>query len=106
MKLHFSFSKLRKRPFFAKNITEKCKISKYRGARLPVPPPFRRPCTDPCYFSDPRACPSPLPKDAEAASGEKRASPSVTTDKHCTGAATSEVLFFNSCCFKRVRNSR
>jgi len=37
VKFHFFFSKLRKRPFFAKNVIEKCLISKSRGAR-PLPP--------------------------------------------------------------------
>jgi len=33
VKFHFSLVKLRKQPFFAKNVTEKCHASKSRGAR-------------------------------------------------------------------------
>jgi len=33
MRFHFSFSKLRKRPVFTKNATEKCEVSKSRGVR-------------------------------------------------------------------------
>ena len=38
-KIKFSFSKLRKQPFFAKNVTEKCQILK----SIPPAPPFRHP---------------------------------------------------------------
>ena len=44
--LIFSLSKLRKWPFFAKNLTEKCQISKSReGPRPLLSHPFRRPCS-------------------------------------------------------------
>jgi len=41
VKLNFSFSTLRKRPFFCKSVAEKCQILKSRGV-CPFLPPFRR----------------------------------------------------------------
>jgi len=43
VKINCSFTKLRKRPFFAKNVTEKCQFQNLgRGQSHPLPP-FRRP---------------------------------------------------------------
>ena len=44
MKFHFSHSKLRKQPFFAKNVIGKCQIFKSReGPRSPSAPPLPTP---------------------------------------------------------------
>jgi len=39
VKLQFTQTKLRKLPFFAENLIGKCKISKSRGCKTPLPTP-------------------------------------------------------------------